>query len=724
MKKGTLLSLNKPTTSSGKNSQLANDGNTSNEGGYFDSELHGGRDAWWQVDLGGIYSLTSVVSRNYVDGVRYYHYYVRLSSDGYNWSAPIAWKFNNNPAEDAGEQFEVTGTGRYVRVNIVKSSANMSAHLTNFEVYGYAATQPTAPQIIVECNSSEPAYKLGDEPVIEYSLTNASDSNVTIMGAYVIIFGLTDPSYRRIAEIETNLNLEANATYIGTSKLWLVDNGMPPGAYGIFIRTTLSDGRSCETYQSFFRIVDGVQLLLYKIGYQDYKGIAVYTLDGGLSAEYAVLKSVQILSQSAGPAWTPSRPGYGPNPVYATPHFLRETVAQTIRVLDSALGEERVFDSLNIAPGIQSSPHLIQTLQGPVLPLHFLVSFDSVYELRTVLKQAEKDGYRVFATFAYDGSMDTGVAWIKLLEPPAEYIDFIIRHKVKNVIISGTVGSEGGENLARRVLYPGSLLPGHNSGDAFVIFPGNGTAEDIFTLYSRLHDFGDLHLAEPERISDWEAGIVPEQETGFKNSIAPLLQGKFGSLTAASFYQIDNLGGYLTIAFYHKNAENLSIDNKVVRRLALSPYVISHPFWETVNGVVPIVFFQGEPAISVVGNRILNIIKPAIISYFPDYSDIDIANLHVDVMTSRNFGGYANDGLAVQLDAHGFTDYTLGDINVDEVWDLSDGINTWNEKAVTGLAALKTNEELSARMNSLTPLDISDLIDVSRRFPEITFTIF
>lgn len=717
----TLISRFKPTLSSGINASLANDDNPGNAGGYFDSILYGDKDAWWQVDLGGIYTLTSIVNRNYVDGVRYYHYYVRVSLDGENWSAPIAWKYNNNPALDDGETFQVTGVARYVRVNIISHSANMSAHLTNFEVYGSPITQTVSPAVEVHDVLVEPAYANTETIDLAYQLTNATQDTLDIRYVYAIVFGLSNPYYRRFQEINADLSLAANASYSGTASLWQVDAGMAPGSYGVFIRTELDDGRTWEAYHSFFRVIDGNQLLSYSIDMQTSGGFPVYTLDGGLSAEYAVLKSAQILTQSAGPSWEPSAPGYGPRPVYATPHFLQDAIAETIDTLDDALGEDQALDTVIFAPGIQSTPQLIFTLQAPVLPLHYLVSFNSVYELKTVIEQAAEDGYDVLATLGWDGSMDPGVAWIKLLSPPDEYLAFIERHAVQNVVMAGSSGTQGGENYAQRVIYDGSPTTGHNPGDIFVINPGGGSAQDTYNLYQRIHDLGDLPLAAAENISDWEAGLLPEQTQNFASAIAPEISGDFGLFTAPSYYDIDNMGVYVTAAFYHKNAAQIAVGGQVVRGIALSPYMTSHPFAEAAKGYLPVLFFQGESSLTIVEGRILNIAQSALDEYFPNA--VAANNLPVDVLTSRNFGGFANSGIASRLDEFEFSTYTLGNTSVDEVWDLSDGVNAWNEKALQELSTMKTHAQWTDWNAALDALDMDDLDDISERFANIQFSI-
>ncbi len=134
---------------------------------------------------------------------------------------------------------------------------------------------------------------------------------------------------------------------------------------------------------------------------------------------------------------------------------------------------------------------------------------------------------------------------------------------------------------------------------------------------------------------------------------------------------------------------------------------------------MPVLFFQGESPLTIVEGRILNIAQSALNSYFP--GEVTIRNLPVDVLTSRNFGGFANTGIASKLDEFQFTTYTLGDATIDEIWNPSDGANAWNEKAVQYLASTKTHAQWTEWNAALTALDLTDLADVADRFNNISF---
>lgn len=116
--------------------ELANDAIPGNAT-YWDASLNGVVGRWWQVDLGQVYRLDTLIVRNYVDGTRYYQYDVQGSADGSSWTT-IATKGDANAATDAGDRYTVNADARYLRVTVTYNSANNSVHLTDFQAFGYA----------------------------------------------------------------------------------------------------------------------------------------------------------------------------------------------------------------------------------------------------------------------------------------------------------------------------------------------------------------------------------------------------------------------------------------------------------------------------------------------------------------------------------------------------------------------------------------------------------
>lgn len=62
---------------------------------------------------------------------------------------------------------------------------------------------------------------------------------------------------------------------------------------------------------------------LYHIGKEIYQGISVYTLDGGMSSEYAVEKSLAALDAGISHSWYTEHKGKVPRPIFSSPDFLK-----------------------------------------------------------------------------------------------------------------------------------------------------------------------------------------------------------------------------------------------------------------------------------------------------------------------------------------------------------------------------------------------------------------
>lgn len=91
---------------------------------------------WLMVDLEKDYTLDRTTIFPYWDGRRYYQYNVELSSDGKTWKQVIDMTTNTTPSSPRGHASTFVPTvGRYVRVNMLKNSANVGVHLVEVRVY-------------------------------------------------------------------------------------------------------------------------------------------------------------------------------------------------------------------------------------------------------------------------------------------------------------------------------------------------------------------------------------------------------------------------------------------------------------------------------------------------------------------------------------------------------------------------------------------------------------
>jgi hypothetical protein len=72
----------------------------------------------------------------YWDGRRYYQYTVQVSLDGKTWTQVVDMSKNTKPSTPQGDlhKFERT-EARYIRINMLKNSANTGVHLVEIRAY-------------------------------------------------------------------------------------------------------------------------------------------------------------------------------------------------------------------------------------------------------------------------------------------------------------------------------------------------------------------------------------------------------------------------------------------------------------------------------------------------------------------------------------------------------------------------------------------------------------
>ncbi len=131
------LTTNKPVTVSGGTEgqqvpEQAVDGLPDNATGWHASPAP----QWLQVDLEAVYELDRLNVYMHHDGSRHYQYTVELSKDGKAWTRVLDRSSNTRPATRQGDAVKFARTAaRYVRVNLLKNSANFAVHLNEIQVF-------------------------------------------------------------------------------------------------------------------------------------------------------------------------------------------------------------------------------------------------------------------------------------------------------------------------------------------------------------------------------------------------------------------------------------------------------------------------------------------------------------------------------------------------------------------------------------------------------------
>jgi HEAT repeat protein len=136
------LALNKPVVEDGEHENDQVPENAVN--GHTDNRDVG----WWSkwpckltVSLKDTYRVGRIKVWFYWDGARYYQYTVETSLDNQHWALAVDRSANTKPSVAEGEEVSFPPVdAKYVRLNVLKGSANASTHVTQFEVFAAAGS--------------------------------------------------------------------------------------------------------------------------------------------------------------------------------------------------------------------------------------------------------------------------------------------------------------------------------------------------------------------------------------------------------------------------------------------------------------------------------------------------------------------------------------------------------------------------------------------------------
>jgi hypothetical protein len=107
--------------------------------GLVDRDLYwnaGPAPQWLQIDLEKVQEIKQVDVCTYWDGRRYYQFIVEVSTDGRKWTQAADWRTNTGTATPEGYICTFAPVkARYVKVTMLKNSANPGLHLTEVRVF-------------------------------------------------------------------------------------------------------------------------------------------------------------------------------------------------------------------------------------------------------------------------------------------------------------------------------------------------------------------------------------------------------------------------------------------------------------------------------------------------------------------------------------------------------------------------------------------------------------
>lgn len=557
---------------------------------------------------------------------------------------------------------------------------------------------------------SNGAYKVGDIVKISMTLKNESNDAVDIEEIGLKFVNISDDSsslnrelkgvdFKWKAEKKVSLNLDID-----------LPKSFKEGAYGVYITQKEKGYKVDETYETFFRIIGEDELTVFDIETEKIDNVPVFKLDGGMSAEYIVEKSAENLTSGISHSWKVNAPGSGPNHVLGTPNFLEKSVNKTVDFYNETFGDTAKIETVMITTGFPSIPYISNALKAPVLPIHFLVSVNTVKEIQTILKTANDRGIASYATLSHDPSVPYAVSWIKLLELPKAYKDFIKQHYVKNVVVLGATGTSGGETKAKQLLYDNGITGEYAERSIYIMYPGT-SPDDVKTLNEKIIDLKDFKQQDNFiRIADWESGINQKQLTNFTNDAKSVDTSlAVSTITAKDLGRLYALGGYCSLALMYKNKSKFD----GVKGVIFNPYLIAHPTIELKKGFVSLLYWQlvgAQYTVYNMENDLFNAIK-----HF--YPETNLKELKLWLNSTRNFGAkWSANNLKKELIKKGYTNFIENNYEVDEVWDLSDGVDAPSELLYNEVRSSYGFKNLKQWSDSLILLTIEDIEELSKIF--------
>ncbi len=565
------------------------------------------------------------------------------------------------------------------------------------------------PPLKAKIELNKGAYKSGDIIESKITLENQNSKTVTIEELGLKIVNISDGSNAQIRQLQViRVNWKKNKKHDFIIDIKTED--LKKGAYGIYITQKEKGYKSDETYHTFFRIIDEDELTVFDIETENIDDVPIFKLDGGMSAEYIVEKSAENLMSGMSHSWYVNGPGSGPNHVLATPNYLEKSVNKTVSFYNETFGKNTEIETVLITTGFPSIPYISNALKAPVLPMHFLVSVNTVKEIQTILKTANDNNIASYATLSHDPSVPYAVSWIKLLELPEAYKSFIRQHKVKNVVILGATGTSGGETKAKQLLYDDSIEGAYANRSIYIMYPGT-SPDDVKTLNEKIVDLKDFKQQDNFiRIADWESGINQSQIINFTDNAKGIDQSiAVTTITAEDLGRLYALGGYSSLALMHKNKEKFN----GVKGVIFNPYLIAHPTIELKKGFVPLLYWQLVGAQYTVYNMENDLLKA--VSHF--YPDTDAKKLKLWLNSTRNFGAkWSANNLKKELTEKGYTNFIENNYEVDEVWDLLDGVDSPSELLYKEVNSSFGFKKLKNWNNSLVPITIEDIKELSKLF--------
>ena len=158
-----------------------------------------------------------------------------------------------------------------------------------------------------------------------------------------------------------------------------------------------------------------------------------------------------------------------------------------------------------------------------------------------------------------------------------------------------------------------------------------------------------------------------------------------------------NLGANMGMYFMYKNREQTKVS---VQGTYLNEYLISQPLYELTQGYIPLLFWQFVPPVSTI-DRIKRDIQKVVDTYEKGVL-LENKTVHVNARIGK-------EELVQELKKRGFRFVTKRIDKVEELWNLSDGINSPCEEVVQNIVEQIGVRRYKELCENALYLDLDDL---------------
>ena len=324
----------------------------------------------------------------------------------------------------------------------------------------------------------------------------------------------------------------------------------------------------------------------FKINYDD----EYLEVHGGLSSEIIFGKSIAHKRNIIYRGWVNQSPS-------GCPTFVKDSVEYIVSELKKIPNITSKYAI--IGPGIDSVSYMTDLMDCIYLPSQFMVEVHNIDGLKLMLDNADKAGIKCYSCIMNSSIYPTNiVAYIKLLEIPKIYTDYLEQVKINRVFCMGIYNRLGLlEGKVRQ--YTDSEAPRQfiESKNIYLYYPHEnfgGRQKDDMLYSDKIESINMSHIKETAgyMMTDWEYGFdnIGEFMLNFN--------GKSYLLYSDDIIKFNSMAYHLSHQFMFNNDITL-------QGFVFNVYLIGNPFYEAMYGYHSYIYSSSD------SNRVIDFLNVA-----------------------------------------------------------------------------------------------------------------